>query len=120
VTYEVHFSGRSRIDAAFAAAGIEPSIVLEAIDADVIKTYVTTGMGVGIVAGVAVDPRTEPLIVLPCGHLFGTNVTRLAVKRDAYLRGFVYAFIELLAPGWDKRRLEQAFAAPRPAGEARA
>jgi len=87
--------------------------VLEAIDADVIKTYVATGMGVGIVAGVAVDPRTEPLIVLPCGHLFGTNVTRLAVKRDAYLRGFVYAFVELLAPGWDKRRLEQAFAAPR-------
>jgi len=120
VTYEVHFSGRSRIDAAFAAVGIEPSIVLEAIDADVIKTYVATGMGVGIVAGVAVDPRTEPLVVLPCGHLFGTNITRLAVKRGAYLRGFVYAFIELLAPGWDKRRLEQAFAAPRPAGEVRA
>ena len=120
VTYEVHFSGRSRIDAAFAGAGIEPAIVLEAIDADVIKTYVATGMGVGIVAGVAVDPRTEPLVVLPCGHLFGTNVTRLAVKRGAYLRGFVYAFIELLAPGWDKRRLEQAFAAPRPAAEGRA
>jgi len=113
VTYEVHFSGRSRIDAAFAAAGIEPAIVLEAIDSDVIKTYVATGMGVGIVAGVAADPRTEPLIVLPCGHLFGTNVTRLAVKRGAYLRGFVYSFIELLAPGWDKRRLEQAFAAAR-------
>ena len=112
VTYEAHFSGRSRIDAAFAAAGIEPSIVLEAIDADVIKTYVSTGMGVGIVAGVAADPRTEALIVLPCGHLFGANTTRLAVKRGAYLRGFVYAFIELLAPGWDKRRLEQAFALP--------
>ncbi len=109
VTYEAHFSGRSRIDAAFAAAGIEPSIVLEAIDADVIKTYVAIGMGVGIVAGVATDPRTEPLIVLPCGHLFGTNTTRLAVKKDAYLRGFVYAFVELLAPGWDKRRLEEAF-----------
>ncbi len=109
VTYEAHFSGRGRIDAAFAAAGIEPSIVLEAIDADVIKTYVAIGMGVGIVAGVATDPRTEPLIVLPCGHLFGTNTTRLAVKKDAYLRGFVYAFVELLAPGWDKRRLEEAF-----------
>jgi LysR family cys regulon transcriptional activator len=115
VTYEMHFSGRSRIDAAFAAAGIEPAIVLEAIDADVIKTYVATGMGVGIVAGVAADPRTEALVVLPCGHLFGTNTTRLAVKRDAYLRGFVYAFIELVAPGWDKHRLEQAFAAPHAA-----
>ncbi len=113
VTYEMHFSGRSRIDAAFAAAGIEPSIVLEAIDADVIKTYVATGMGVGIVAGVAADPRTESLIVLPCGHLFGGNTTRLAVKRGAYLRGFVYSFIELLAPGWDKRRLEQTFAETR-------
>ena len=111
VTYEAHFSGRGRIDAAFAAAGIEPAIVLEAIDADVIKTYAATGMGVGIVAGVAVDPRNEPLVVLPCGHLFGANTTRLAVKKDAYLRGFVYSFIELLAPGWDKRRLEEAFAA---------
>lgn len=110
VTYESHFSGRSKIDAAFAAVGIEPSIVLEAIDADVIKTYVAAGMGVGIVAGVATDPATESLIVLPCGHLFGTNTTRLAVKRDAYLRGFVYSFIELVAPGWDKRRLEEAFA----------
>jgi LysR family transcriptional regulator, cys regulon transcriptional activator len=110
VTYESHFSGRSRIDAAFAAAAIEPSIVLEAIDADVIKTYVAGGMGVGIVAGVATDPRVDPLIILPCGHLFGTNTTRLAVKRDAYLRGFVYAFIELAAPGWDKRRLEETFA----------
>jgi LysR family cys regulon transcriptional activator len=75
-------------------------------------------MGVGIVAGVAVDPRAEPLVVLPCGHLFGTNVTRLAVKRGAYLRGFVYSFIELLAPGWDKGRLQQAFAAPRAGGGA--
>lgn len=109
VTYEAHFAGRTRLDAAFANAGIEPSIVLEAIDADVIKTYVRAGMGVGIIAGVAVDPATEPLIVLPCGHLFGRNIARLAVKRGAYLRGFVYSFIEMLAPGWDKRRLEEAF-----------
>jgi LysR family transcriptional regulator, cys regulon transcriptional activator len=65
VTYEAHFSGRSRIDAAFAAAALEPSIVLEAIDADVIKTYVATGMGVGIVAGVAADPRAEALTCCP-------------------------------------------------------
>lgn len=109
VTYEGHFAGRSRIDAAFAAAEIEPSIVLEAIDADVIKTYVQIGLGVGIVAGVAAQRHDEGLVVLPCGHLFGNNTARLAVKHGAYLRGFVYAFIELLAPGWDKRRLEEAF-----------
>jgi LysR family cys regulon transcriptional activator len=109
VTYEVHFSGRSRIDAAFARAGIEPSIVLEAIDADVIKTYALAGMGVGIVAGLATENNSEGLVVLPCVHLFGANTTRLAVKQGAYLRGFVYSFIELVAPGWDKQRLEQAF-----------
>ena len=109
VTYETHFAGRTRIDAIFAAANIEPSIVLEAIDADVIKTYVRAGMGVGLIAGVAADPVNEPLIVLPCVHLFGKNVARLAVKQDAYLRGVVYSFIEMLAPGWDKRRLEEAF-----------
>jgi LysR family cys regulon transcriptional activator len=108
VTYEAHFSGRSRIDAAFAAAGIEPSIVLEAIDADVIKTYVLAGMGVGIVADLAAQNHSEDLVALKGGHLFGRNTTRLAVKQGAYLRGFVYAFIELVAPGWDRRRLEQA------------
>jgi LysR family cys regulon transcriptional activator len=110
VTYEAHFAGRGKIDAAFAAVAIEPSIVLEAIDADVIKTYVQLGMGVGIIAAVAVDPARDQLVMLPCGHLFGTNTPRLAVKHGAYLRGFVYSFIELLAPGWDKRRLEEAFA----------
>ena len=90
-------------------AGIEPSIVLEAIDADVIKTYVQIGMGVGIVAGVAVDASRDGLVVLPCGHLFGRNVTRLAVKEGTYLRGFVYSFVEMLVPGWDKRRIEEAF-----------
>jgi LysR family cys regulon transcriptional activator len=109
VTYEAHFSGRTKIDKGFADANIEPSIVLEAIDADVIKTYVHAGMGVGIIAGVAADPQRDKLIVLPCSHLFGKNTTRLAVKDGAYLRGFVYSFIEMLAPGWDKRRLEEAF-----------
>ena len=109
ITYEQHFAGRSKIDAAFEAAGIAPSIVLEAIDADVIKTYVQIGMGVGIVAGVAADSQRDGLVVLPCGHLFGRNITRLAVKEGAYLRGFVYSFIETLVPGWDKRRIEDAF-----------
>jgi LysR family transcriptional regulator, cys regulon transcriptional activator len=109
VTYDQQFAGRGKIDDAFAQAGIEPSIVLEAIDADVIKTYVQIGMGVGIVAGVAVDARRDGLVMLPCGHLFGRNVTRLAVKEGTYLRGFVYSFVEMLVPGWDKRRIEEAF-----------
>ncbi len=108
VTYEGHFSGRGRIDAAFAAAEIEPSIVLEAIDADVIKTYVTAGMGIGIVADIAAQNHSDDLVAVKCGHLFGRNTTRLAVKQGAYLRGFVYAFIELVAPGWDRKRVEQA------------
>jgi len=107
VTYEVHFSGRSRIDSAFAQAEIEPSIVLEAIDADVIKTYVSAGLGVGIVAGVATAQDSENLVVIGCGHLFGRNTTRLAIKQGAYLRGFVYSFIEMVAPGWDRHKLEQ-------------
>jgi LysR family cys regulon transcriptional activator len=109
VTYEAHFAGRSRLDAAFAGAAIDPTIVLEAVDADVIKTYVRAGLGVGLIASVAADAARDGLLVLPCGHLFGRNTTRLAVKDGAYLRGFVYAFIELLAPGWDKPRLDQIF-----------
>ncbi|SPJ18118.1 HTH-type transcriptional regulator cbl [Burkholderiales bacterium] len=109
VTYEMHFSGRSRIDAAFAEAGIEPSIVLEAIDADVIKTYARAGLGVGIVAGVATEHNSDGLVVIGCGHLFGRNTTRLAIKQGVYLRGFVYSFIEMVAPGWDRHRIEQQF-----------
>ena len=109
VTYEAHFAGRSRVDAAFSAAAIEPSIVLEAVDADVIKTYVRAGIGIGIIAGVALDAARDALVALPCGHLFGRNTTRLAVKDGAYLRGFAYQFIEILAPGWDKRKLEDVF-----------
>jgi LysR family transcriptional regulator, cys regulon transcriptional activator len=109
ITYEHQFAGRSKIDEAFSQAKIEPTIVLEAIDADVIKTYVQVGMGVGIVAGVAVDSQRDGMVVLPCGHLFGRNMTRLAVKEGTYLRGFVYSFIEMLVPGWDKRRIEEAF-----------
>ena len=119
VTYEAHFSGRSRIDAAFADAQIEPSIVLEAIDADVIKTYAKAGLGVGIVAGVATEHNSDGLVVIRCGHLFGRNTTRLAVKQGAYLRGFVYSFIEMVAPGWDRRRFEEEFSGRPAVGRAR-
>ncbi len=98
VSYHPSYSGRSRVDQAFAARRLKPNIVLEAIDADVIKTYVRLGLGVGILAETAVrdDPPGE-LVWRPVGHLFGQNVTRVAFKRGAYLRNFVYAFAEMLS-----------------------
>jgi len=109
ITYDKAFAGRSKIDAAFAQRNITPDIILEAIDADVIKTYVETGMGIGIVAGHAYDPdRDRNLKVIPAGHLFGNNVTHLGVKQGAYLRSFVYTFIELFSPTLTKKIVEQA------------
>ncbi len=99
VSYHPSFSGRTRVDQAFASRRLKPNIVLEAIDADVIKTYVRLGLGVGIVAEIAVrdDPPGGDLVSRPVGHLFGQNVTRIAFKRGAYLRNFVIAFAELLS-----------------------
>ncbi|MDP3823499.1 MAG: CysB family HTH-type transcriptional regulator [Burkholderiales bacterium] len=99
VSYHTSFSGRSRVDAAFATRSLKPDIVLEAIDADVIKTYVRIGLGVGIVSELAVrdDPPGGELVSRPVGHLFGQNVTRIAFKRGAYLRNFVYAFAEMMS-----------------------
>lgn len=98
VTYDRAFSGRKVIDEAFAKAEIEPDIVLEAIDADVIKTYADIGLGVGIIAGVAFDPRRDKgLVGLPVGHLFGQHTTSVALKRGVFLRDFVYMFLEMLS-----------------------
>jgi LysR family cys regulon transcriptional activator len=98
ITYHPSFTGRSRIDHAFAAKKITPRIALEAIDSDVIKTYVRLGLGIGIVAEMAVqeDP-VKDLAVRPLGQLLGMNVARVAFKRGAYLRQFVYQFAELLS-----------------------
>ena len=99
ITYDTGFTGRTRIDGAFADSGIAPQIVLTAMDADVIKTYVQLGMGVGIVAGVAYEAeRDTQLSAVDAGALFGINTTKLAVRRGSYLRGYVYAFIEAFAP----------------------
>jgi LysR family cys regulon transcriptional activator len=99
VTYVGEFTGRRRIDRAFEQAGLRPDVVLAAIDADVIKTYVSIGMGVGIMAELAWDPaRDAGLRTLPAGGLFGMNRVRLAVRRDAVLRGFATAFISLFMP----------------------
>ena len=111
ITYDAAFTGRSHIDAAFAARDLKPDIVLSAIDADVIKTYVELGMGVGIVATMAFDAkRDHALRALEAGHLFGTNTTRVAVRRGGLLRGYAYAFIELFAPHLSRQVIERALA----------
>lgn len=102
ITYHPAYTGRTRIDHAFATRKLEPRIALEAIDSDVIKTYVRLGLGVGIAAEMSVrdvlaQGPTSDLLVRPAGHLFGQNVTRVAFKRGAYLRNFVYRFAELLS-----------------------
>jgi LysR family cys regulon transcriptional activator len=102
VTYHPTFTGRTRIDHAFAQRKLEPRIALEAIDSDVITTYVKLGMGLGIVAEMAVrgmptQAADGELVIRPLGHLFGQNVTRVAFKRGAYLRNFVFEFAEMLS-----------------------
>lgn len=112
ITYHPTFSGRSRVDAAFARARLSPSFALEAIDADVIKTYVRLGLGVGIVAEAAVQDEAPASDLAWCrvGHLFGYNTASVAFKRGAYLRQFVYAFAELLSDRLTRPLIERAMA----------
>ncbi|CAN5434273.1 CysB family HTH-type transcriptional regulator [soil metagenome] len=109
VTYDNGFTGRTRIDEAFSHAGIKPDVAITAMDADVIKTYVELGMGVGIVAGIAFEAeRDTQLRAVDAGHLFGINQTKLAVRRGNYLRAYVYAFIESFAPTLPRSAVEEA------------
>jgi LysR family transcriptional regulator, cys regulon transcriptional activator len=110
ISYHPSFTGRTRIDQAFAARRLAPNVVLEAIDADVIKTYVKLGLGVGIVAEMAVrdDPLGGDLVWRPVGHLFGQNVARIALKRGAYLRNFVYAFTEMMSDRLSRSLIQRA------------
>ncbi|HEV7856345.1 MAG TPA: CysB family HTH-type transcriptional regulator [Herminiimonas sp.] len=108
ITYDSAFTGRNKIDHAFTLRNLKPDILLEAIDADVIKTYVELGLGVGIIAGMAFDAdRDRNLRAIPVGHLFGTNVSRVALKQGAYLRSYVFTFIELLTPTLNRKLVEQ-------------
>ncbi len=108
ITYDSAFTGRAKIDHAFAIRELKPDVLLEAIDADVIKTYVELGMGVGIIAGMAFDAeRDKGLEAISVGHLFGSNVSRVALKQGAYLRSYVYSFIELLSPTLSRKLIEQ-------------
>ena len=113
ITYHPSFTGRTRIDQAFATRKLHPRIALEAIDSDVIKTYVRLGLGVGVAAEMAVRDVLEEgeksgLVVRPAGHLFGQNVTRVAFKRGAYLRNFVYTFAELLSDRLSRNLIAKA------------
>ncbi len=109
ITYHPSFTGRSKIDAAFAAKRLHPRIALEAIDSDVIKTYVRLGLGVGIVAEMAVkdDGTNSDLLAIPAGKLFGVNVARVAFKRSAYLRNFIYTFAQLLSEKLERSVIER-------------
>ncbi|WP_217125424.1 CysB family HTH-type transcriptional regulator [Hydrogenophilus thiooxidans] len=99
ITYDGAFTGRDHINKAFLGRALKPTVALTAIDSDVIKTYVRLGLGVGIIAKMAFDPAVDSdLVQRDLGHLIESNVTRIGILRNAYLRGFVYAFIETLAP----------------------
>ncbi len=98
VTYVFGFTGRSRLDEAFDRAKLKPKVVLTAVDADVIKTYVRSGLGIGIIAKMAYDPETDKdLVALDASHLFGESLTHIGIRKDKFLRGYIYDFVELFA-----------------------
>lgn len=113
ITYDKGLTGRTRIDDAFASAGIETDIAITALDADVIKSCVELGLGVGITAAMAFEAeRDTALRKLDCRHLFAPNTSSLAVRRGRYLRGYVYRFISLCSPQLTEKRLRAALREP--------
>jgi len=111
ITYDSAFTGRSRINKAFERAQLAPNIVLAAIDADVIKTYVSLGLGLGIIAHQAYDAaRDTGLTALDAGQLFGSNTTRIGLRRGTHVRRFEYDFIEFFAPQLTRRAVDMAMA----------
>ncbi|HTP97356.1 MAG TPA: CysB family HTH-type transcriptional regulator [Burkholderiales bacterium] len=109
ITYDYAFAGRTTIQRAFANRGITPDVVLTAIDSDVIKTYVELGLGLGILAQMAYDPKLDHgLKSIDASHLFDSSTTRIGIRRDIYLRGYVYEFIELFAPHLTRKTVESA------------
>lgn len=115
ITYDAGFTGRGHIDQAFREAGLETDIVLTAMDSDVIRQYVSLGLGVGIVAEMAMEHNgNHGLQAIGAKHLFAPNVTRIAVRRGAYLRSYIYDFILRLSPEVTRADIEQALS---PSGE---
>jgi LysR family cys regulon transcriptional activator len=112
ITYEPGFTGRSHIDDAFGRQGLRFNLVLSAMDADVIKTYVDLGMGVGIIAGMAYDEvRDSHLRAIDARHLFASNMTRLALRRGSFQRSYVYDFIQAFASPLTRELVERSLAA---------
>ena len=110
VTYVFGFTGRSKLDEAFMNRGLAPKVVFTAADADVIKTYVRLGLGIGIVAKMAVDERLDSdLVALDASHLFESSVTKIGFRRGTFLRGFMYDFIERFAPHLTRDVIDEAY-----------
>ncbi|MCL4103924.1 UNVERIFIED_CONTAM: hypothetical protein GTU68_034786 [Idotea baltica] len=110
VTYVFGFTGRSKLDDAFLAKGLKPKVVFTAADADVIKTYVRLGLGIGIVAGMAYDEKVDSdLVSLDASHLFASSVTKIGCRRGTFLRGYMYEFIEDFAPHLTREVVTEAF-----------
>ena len=111
ITYDDAFTGRSRINKAFLGRGLRPNVSLTALDSDVIKTYVEMDLGIGILARMAYDAASDKgLGMIDASHLFESSTTRIGLRRKAYLRGYVYAFIELFAPHLARRMVDAALA----------
>lgn len=109
ITYDFAFSGRSLINKAFEQRGLNPNVVLTALDADVIKTYVKLGLGIGLLANMAYNAEHDhPLHAIDVAHLFEESTTSIALRQGTYLRGYVYSFIELFAPHLDRRTVDTA------------
>ena len=109
ITYDDAFTGRGQINKAFLGRGLKPNLVLTAIDSDVIKTYVAMDLGIGILARMAYDPAVDrDLGMIDAAHLFESSTTRIGLRRRAWLRGYVYAFIEGFAPHLTRRMVETA------------
>jgi LysR family cys regulon transcriptional activator len=115
ITYDFAFAGRSQINQAFEKRNLKPNVVLTAIDSDVIKTYVALGLGIGILAKMAFDPaRDKDLRALDASHLFESSMTRIGIPRNAYLRAYVYDFIEMFAPQLSRKVVEATVHAKSP------
>ncbi|MGB2271403.1 MAG: HTH-type transcriptional regulator CysB [Pseudomonadales bacterium] len=110
VTYVFGFTGRSKLDDAFFDHGLSPKVVFTAADADVIKTYVRLGLGIGIVAQMAFDETTDSdLVALDASHLFSSSITKIGFRRGTFLRGYMYDFVKMFAPHLTKDLVEQAY-----------
>lgn len=106
ITYTFGFTGRSKLDQAFSARGVKPNVVLTAVDADVIKTYVRLGLGIGIVANMAYDDELDSdLVRIDASHLFTHSTTHIGFRRGLFLRAYMYDFIHAFAPHLDESRV---------------